>query len=120
MKDTEEVGGGEGAESQGIEKPQQEGGEEEEEAEGIKAVQPEGEAVKAQSSPAVSFSVGDVVWTKVSGYPWWPCMVSTDPELEHHVKPKPRGNRLFLVGIDPFIFFAYLEPILLLLPQFTS
>uniref|UniRef100_A0AAZ3QBZ5 PWWP domain-containing protein n=1 Tax=Oncorhynchus tshawytscha TaxID=74940 RepID=A0AAZ3QBZ5_ONCTS len=20
------------------------------------------------------FSVGDVVWTKVSGYPWWPCM----------------------------------------------
>uniref|UniRef100_A0A3B5L027 PWWP domain-containing protein n=1 Tax=Xiphophorus couchianus TaxID=32473 RepID=A0A3B5L027_9TELE len=27
------------------------------------------------------FCVGDLVWTKVSGYPWWPCMVTTDPEL---------------------------------------
>jgi len=52
------------------------------------------EAVK---SPAVvSFSVGDVVWTKVCGSPWWPCMVSTDPELEQHAKPKHRGNLLFL------------------------
>uniref|UniRef100_A0A4W5K4M5 PWWP domain-containing protein n=1 Tax=Hucho hucho TaxID=62062 RepID=A0A4W5K4M5_9TELE len=34
------------------------------------------------------FSVGDVVWTKVSGYPWWPCMVSTDPELKTHLKHK--------------------------------
>ncbi|KAK6306795.1 hypothetical protein J4Q44_G00219430 [Coregonus suidteri] len=34
------------------------------------------------------FSVGDVVWTKVSGYPWWPCMVSTDPELNTHLKHK--------------------------------
>ena len=42
-----------------------------EEMEGVKEVQQEVEAVKA-----VSFSVGDVVWTKVSGSPWWPCMVS--------------------------------------------
>uniref|UniRef100_A0A3B3TUS0 PWWP domain-containing protein n=1 Tax=Poecilia latipinna TaxID=48699 RepID=A0A3B3TUS0_9TELE len=27
------------------------------------------------------FCVGDLVWTKVSGYPWWPCMVTRDPEL---------------------------------------
>uniref|UniRef100_A0A8C5FXC5 Nuclear receptor binding SET domain protein 2 n=1 Tax=Gadus morhua TaxID=8049 RepID=A0A8C5FXC5_GADMO len=66
-------------------------GEEEAESQGIKEVQPAVEAVKEQSSPVVSFSVGDVVWTKVSGYPWWPCMVSTDPELEHHTKPKPRA-----------------------------
>ncbi|XP_061781091.1 histone-lysine N-methyltransferase NSD2 [Nerophis lumbriciformis] len=32
------------------------------------------------------FSVGDVVWTKVSGYPWWPCIVTTDPEFNHHFK----------------------------------
>ncbi|CAL8273789.1 unnamed protein product [Merluccius merluccius] len=58
-----------------------------EEMEGVKEVQQEVEAVKA-----VSFSVGDVVWTKVSGSPWWPCMVSTDPELEHHAKPKHRAR----------------------------
>lgn len=27
------------------------------------------------------FSVGDVIWSKVQGYPWWPCMVSVDPIL---------------------------------------
>uniref|UniRef100_A0A3Q2PAE4 Nuclear receptor binding SET domain protein 2 n=1 Tax=Fundulus heteroclitus TaxID=8078 RepID=A0A3Q2PAE4_FUNHE len=37
------------------------------------------------------FSVGDLVWTKVSGYPWWPCMVTTDPELNSHFKPKQKG-----------------------------
>uniref|UniRef100_A0A4W5KK47 Nuclear receptor binding SET domain protein 2 n=1 Tax=Hucho hucho TaxID=62062 RepID=A0A4W5KK47_9TELE len=39
------------------------------------------------------FSVGDVVWTKVSGYPWWPCMVSTDPELNTHLKHKAINSR---------------------------
>ncbi|KAL0969514.1 hypothetical protein UPYG_G00228270 [Umbra pygmaea] len=34
------------------------------------------------------FSMGDVVWTKVSGYPWWPCIITTDPELHTHLKLK--------------------------------
>ena len=25
------------------------------------------------------YSVGDLIWAKVSGYPFWPCMVSVDP-----------------------------------------
>uniref|UniRef100_A0A3Q4IAT2 Nuclear receptor binding SET domain protein 2 n=1 Tax=Neolamprologus brichardi TaxID=32507 RepID=A0A3Q4IAT2_NEOBR len=37
------------------------------------------------------FSVGDLVWTKVSGYPWWPCMVTTDPELNNHFKQKQKS-----------------------------
>ncbi|XP_077587656.1 histone-lysine N-methyltransferase NSD2 [Stigmatopora nigra] len=46
-----------------------------------------------------SFSVGDVVWTKVSGYPWWPCIVTTDPERDHHVKSngKSRSGPLYHV-----------------------
>uniref|UniRef100_A0A8K9Y444 Nuclear receptor binding SET domain protein 2 n=1 Tax=Oncorhynchus mykiss TaxID=8022 RepID=A0A8K9Y444_ONCMY len=55
------------------------------------ASQPEGTAApqQEQSIPVhVGFSVGDVVWTKVPGYPWWPCMVSTDPELNTHLKHK--------------------------------
>uniref|UniRef100_A0A8C9R0U1 Nuclear receptor binding SET domain protein 2 n=1 Tax=Scleropages formosus TaxID=113540 RepID=A0A8C9R0U1_SCLFO len=39
----------------------------------------------------VRFFVGDVVWTKVSGYPWWPCMVTMDPALNQHVKQKGKG-----------------------------
>uniref|UniRef100_A0A8K9USC3 Nuclear receptor binding SET domain protein 2 n=1 Tax=Oncorhynchus mykiss TaxID=8022 RepID=A0A8K9USC3_ONCMY len=49
----------------------------------------EEESLEEQSIPVhVGFSVGDVVWTKVPGYPWWPCMVSTDPELNTHLKHK--------------------------------
>uniref|UniRef100_A0A7N6BD87 Nuclear receptor binding SET domain protein 2 n=1 Tax=Anabas testudineus TaxID=64144 RepID=A0A7N6BD87_ANATE len=40
----------------------------------------------------VRFSVGDLVWTKVSGYPWWPCMVTTDPEFSSHFKQKQKAN----------------------------
>ena len=37
-----------------------------------------------QASPAVKppkWLVGDLVWSKVTGHPWWPCMVSYDPIL---------------------------------------
>lgn len=36
----------------------------------------------------VGYSVGDVIWTKVSGYPWWPCMITTDPEINLHYRSK--------------------------------
>lgn len=38
-------------------------------------------------------SVGDLVWAKVSGYPWWPCMVTSDPEFNSHFKQKQKGER---------------------------
>lgn len=36
----------------------------------------------------VKYDVGDMVWSKVSGYPWWACMVSSDPILGTHTKVK--------------------------------
>uniref|UniRef100_A0A667H4Z1 Nuclear receptor binding SET domain protein 2 n=1 Tax=Lynx canadensis TaxID=61383 RepID=A0A667H4Z1_LYNCA len=36
----------------------------------------------------LKYSVGDLVWSKVSGYPWWPCMVSADPLLHNYTKLK--------------------------------
>ncbi|XP_058471471.1 histone-lysine N-methyltransferase NSD2 [Solea solea] len=52
-------------------------------------------SVEVAASPfLVGFSVGDVVWTKVSGYPWWPCMVTTDPEFNTHFKHKPKAPRI--------------------------
>ncbi|XP_020661575.3 histone-lysine N-methyltransferase NSD2 isoform X3 [Pogona vitticeps] len=35
---------------------------------------------------SLKYNVGDLVWSKVSGYPWWPCMISTDPLLHHFTK----------------------------------
>lgn len=38
--------------------------------------------------PLLRYNVGDLVWSKVSGYPWWPCMVSADPLLHSYTKLK--------------------------------
>lgn len=49
------------------------------------------EATLGESPPLLTLSVGDLVWTKVSGYPWWPCMVTTDPKFNSHFKQKQKG-----------------------------
>ncbi|XP_045385150.1 histone-lysine N-methyltransferase NSD2 isoform X2 [Lemur catta] len=36
----------------------------------------------------LKYNIGDLVWSKVSGYPWWPCMVSADPLLHNYTKLK--------------------------------
>ncbi|KAM9340753.1 histone-lysine N-methyltransferase NSD2 [Symphorus nematophorus] len=46
----------------------------------------------AEESPLlICFSFGDLVWTKVSGYPWWPCMVTIDPETNSHFKQQQKA-----------------------------
>ncbi|XP_006893665.1 PREDICTED: histone-lysine N-methyltransferase NSD2-like [Elephantulus edwardii] len=54
---------------------------------------------KKDSCPSISrdrdhllkYNIGDLVWSKVSGYPWWPCMVSADPLL--HTCTKLKGQK---------------------------
>ncbi|OTF72739.1 hypothetical protein BLA29_013105, partial [Euroglyphus maynei] len=29
-------------------------------------------------------SVGDLIWAKMQGYPWWPCMITVDPCTGSH------------------------------------
>lgn len=43
-----------------------------------------------EEQPNVQFSAGDIVWAKVSRYPWWPCMITTDPELNLHFRQKSK------------------------------
>uniref|UniRef100_A0A8C4QXA2 Uncharacterized protein n=1 Tax=Eptatretus burgeri TaxID=7764 RepID=A0A8C4QXA2_EPTBU len=35
-------------------------------------------------SPPARYVEGDLVWAKVTGYPWWPCMVAQDPKACTH------------------------------------
>uniref|UniRef100_A0A8D3C4H8 Histone-lysine N-methyltransferase NSD3 n=1 Tax=Scophthalmus maximus TaxID=52904 RepID=A0A8D3C4H8_SCOMX len=39
------------------------------------------------------FVIGDLVWSKVGTYPWWPCMVSSDPQMKVHTRINTRGKR---------------------------
>ncbi|XP_053125516.1 histone-lysine N-methyltransferase NSD3 isoform X6 [Hemicordylus capensis] len=50
-----------------------------------------------QIASEIKFEVGDLVWSKVGTYPWWPCMVSSDPQLEVHTKINTRGAREYHV-----------------------
>ncbi|KAJ0044205.1 hypothetical protein NL108_008122, partial [Boleophthalmus pectinirostris] len=45
-----------------------------------------------EAPPTERFCPGDLVWTKVSGYPWWPCIVTTDPEHNSHLRQKVKVN----------------------------
>ncbi|XP_006860014.1 PREDICTED: histone-lysine N-methyltransferase NSD3 isoform X1 [Chrysochloris asiatica] len=60
-------------------------------------VQPVSSVPTTEVSTGVKFQVGDLVWSKVGTYPWWPCMVSSDPQLEVHTKINTRGAREYHV-----------------------
>ncbi|XP_074643736.1 histone-lysine N-methyltransferase NSD2-like isoform X2 [Tubulanus polymorphus] len=36
--------------------------------------------------------VGDLIWCKVTGHPWWPCMVSFDPNLAIYTQSFKQGK----------------------------
>ncbi|XP_040202163.1 histone-lysine N-methyltransferase NSD3 isoform X5 [Rana temporaria] len=72
----------------------------------IQKLEPPEEEIAEQSpssplSPEVRtgvwFHIGDLVWSKVGTYPWWPCMVSCDPQLHVHSKINSRGAREYHV-----------------------
>ncbi|XP_055518087.1 histone-lysine N-methyltransferase NSD3 isoform X2 [Leucoraja erinacea] len=50
-----------------------------------------------QTEVSTFYQVGDLVWTKVGTYPWWPCMVSCDPLLQIYTKINTRGAREYHV-----------------------
>ncbi|KAM6431905.1 histone-lysine N-methyltransferase NSD3 isoform 2-T3 [Liasis olivaceus] len=54
-------------------------------------------SLSTQEASDSKFEVGDLVWSKVGTYPWWPCMVSRDPQLEVHTKINTRGAREYHV-----------------------
>ncbi|XP_056592531.1 histone-lysine N-methyltransferase NSD3 isoform X1 [Triplophysa dalaica] len=43
------------------------------------------------------YEIGDLVWAKVGTYPWWPCMVSSDPQTSVHTRINTRGLREYHV-----------------------
>ncbi|XP_019954933.1 histone-lysine N-methyltransferase NSD3 isoform X6 [Paralichthys olivaceus] len=43
------------------------------------------------------FVIGDLVWSKVGTYPWWPCMISSDPQMKVHTRINTRGHREYHV-----------------------
>lgn len=66
---------------------------------------PKAKDSKVSSSPnqTASWLVGDVVWSKIPGHPWWPSMVSYDPNTAVSFKYKGRARyyHVQFFGQDP-------------------
>uniref|UniRef100_A0A672SK61 Histone-lysine N-methyltransferase, H3 lysine-36 specific n=1 Tax=Sinocyclocheilus grahami TaxID=75366 RepID=A0A672SK61_SINGR len=61
---------------------------------------PKSNSPKKKQLPGIKYSVEDVVWAKFNRRPWWPCHVTTDPQIEVHTKmkdPSRRPCRLYFV-----------------------
>lgn len=39
-----------------------------------------------EKSKPVKYQIGDLIWAKLTGHPWWPCMVTEDPLQNVHSK----------------------------------
>uniref|UniRef100_A0A096LSX8 Histone-lysine N-methyltransferase NSD3 n=1 Tax=Poecilia formosa TaxID=48698 RepID=A0A096LSX8_POEFO len=52
---------------------------------------------KTPKAKSEEFVIGDLVWSKVGTYPWWPCMVSSDPQMKVHTRINTRGHREYHV-----------------------
>ncbi|XP_068865447.1 DNA mismatch repair protein Msh6 [Aphelocoma coerulescens] len=71
----------------------------------------------AAKAPSVSceYSPGDLVWAKMEGYPWWPCLIYNHPIERTIVRGKGKSTRIHVQFFDDsptrgWISIKYLKP----------
>ncbi|MED6287082.1 DNA mismatch repair protein msh6 [Characodon lateralis] len=57
-------------------------------------------AAATEDSSKCSFSAGALVWAKLEGHPWWPCMVVPQPLTGQQMRGRGRGQRLHVHFFD--------------------
>ncbi|XP_059696826.1 DNA mismatch repair protein Msh6 isoform X1 [Haemorhous mexicanus] len=76
-----------------------------------------GAAAKAPKAASVSceYSPGDLVWAKMEGYPWWPCLIYNHPTERTIIRGKGKSTRVHVQFFDEsptrgWISVKYLKP----------
>ncbi|XP_074846119.1 DNA mismatch repair protein Msh6 [Carettochelys insculpta] len=72
------------------------------------------EAARA-ASVSFDYSPGDLVWAKMEGYPWWPCLVYNHPTEGTIVRGKGKSSRVHVQFFDDsptrgWVSVKYLKP----------
>ena len=59
-----------------------------------------------QMTKPIEWTIGDCLWSKVSGHPWWPCMVAVEKQCGEYTKMQGKFNNLFIhmVAVKKIIF----------------
>ncbi|XP_039994597.1 DNA mismatch repair protein Msh6 isoform X2 [Xiphias gladius] len=57
-------------------------------------------APKTKESSTSSFSAGALVWAKLEGHPWWPCMVVPQPLTGQQMRGRGRDQRIHVHFFD--------------------
>ncbi|XP_012873397.1 PREDICTED: DNA mismatch repair protein Msh6 [Dipodomys ordii] len=57
-------------------------------------------APAAPASSSCDFSPGDLVWAKMEGYPWWPCLVYNHPFDGTFIREKGKSARVHVQFFD--------------------
>ncbi|XP_035028206.2 DNA mismatch repair protein Msh6 isoform X2 [Hippoglossus stenolepis] len=57
-------------------------------------------AAAAKESSTCSFSAGALVWAKLEGHPWWPCMVVPQPLTGQQMRGRGRAQRIHVHFFD--------------------
>ena len=52
-----------------------------------------------------SFQLGDVVWARQRGYPWWPAVLALCPAVEKGVPVKDNNTGQWRVGVGKTVKF---------------
>lgn len=53
-----------------------------------------------ESAPNFSFTAGSLVWAKMEGYPWWPCMVVPQPLTGQQLRGRGKSQRAHVHFFD--------------------
>ncbi|XP_051503777.1 DNA mismatch repair protein Msh6-like [Myxocyprinus asiaticus] len=59
-----------------------------------------GKAVTAKESSSSKYNAGTLVWAKMEGHPWWPCMVVPQPLSGQQMRGRGRDQRLHVHFFD--------------------
>lgn len=77
------------------------------------SLEPELNKAATLTSPVVEkpaeWKMGDQLWAKVAGHPWWPCMVAKDPYEDLYTKMKGEliNMRIFKWKTQGFVKLLY-------------
>ncbi|KAK1171106.1 DNA mismatch repair protein Msh6-like isoform X1 [Acipenser oxyrinchus oxyrinchus] len=53
-----------------------------------------------ESKSTCQFKPGDLVWAKLEGHPWWPCLVYNHPETSELLRGKGKAQRIHVQYFD--------------------